>query len=95
MDDAARFVVYIGHARLWLSVLAGSLAGMLRLESLWGFALYAAVCVAGLTAVVRRRWPRESGPVSEVAMNSVFSGLFTFCLFWTLVFNLFASGEYQ
>jgi hypothetical protein len=70
------------------------LAGLLRLEGLLGFVLYAAVCVAGLTAVVRTRWPREAGPVSEVAMNSIFSGLFTFCLFWTLVFNLFV-GEWH
>ena len=91
MEEGARHSVYVGHARLWLSLVAGSVAGMLRLEGLAGFVLYAAVCVAGLTAAVRAVWPRQTGPAAEVAMNCVFSGLFTFALFWTLLFNLFNS----
>jgi hypothetical protein len=88
MDDAGRYAVYVGHARLWLSVAAGCAAGCLRLEGLAGFALYAVLCVAALTAAVRAAWPRQTGSVTEVAMHSVFSGLFTFALFWTLLFNL-------
>ncbi len=90
MDPAARFAVYVGHARLWASVLVGSLTGVLQLEGLAGFVVYAAVCVAGLSVAVKMYKPREAGPVTDVAMNSIFSGLFTYALFWTLFFNLFA-----
>ena len=64
----------------------GLLAGLMQLENLWGFAFYILVCVGGLTAVV---WSsRENNlPLSDVATFSIFSGLFTFCLFWVLAFN--------
>ena len=87
MDPAARNLVYIGHGRIYASIFTGCLAGLLELENLWGFGLYVAVCIVALTAVVRFNKHNQS-PDSHVAMQSVFSGLFTFCLFWVLVYNI-------
>lgn len=82
-----RNLIYVGHARLYAAVVTGVLAGVLQLENLWGFFFYLGLCVVGLTAVVVSS--RENlSPVGHVAMESIFSGLFTFCLFWVLAFNV-------
>jgi hypothetical protein len=85
----------VSHSRLWLSVVFGSLAGVLRLEGASGFVLYVMVCLVGLSIAIRRLRPADSGAWSELLSNSVFSGLFTFCLFWTLWFNVFMEGIFK
>ena len=85
-------LLYVGHGRIYSSVGAGCLAGALGLENLWGFLLYVALCVVGVDAVVLLSGrKKETHSWSDVTMQSIFSGLFCFCLFWTLTFNLKAS----
>ncbi len=85
-------MVVVSHLRLWFSVLFGSLAGVLRLEGLSGFVLYAVMCLVGLSAAVKWKRPQEAGSWSDLMSNSVFSGLFTFLMFWTLWYNLLLEG---
>merc|ERR1711916_387295 len=85
-------LLYVGHGRIYSSVGAGCLAGALGLENLWGFLLYVALCVAGVDAVVLLSGrKKEAHSWSDLSMQSIFSALFCFCLFWTLTFNLKAT----
>jgi hypothetical protein len=45
------------------------------------------VCVLGLTAAVKLS-KKSVSPTSDILTFSIFSGLFTFSLFWVLAFNL-------
>ena len=90
MDETVRNSILIGHARIYLSVVVGFVVGALAVEGLSGFLVYFGVCVVGLSVLVRLVvFKDKAGPWGDVFTHSVFSGLFTFALFWTLAFNLF------
>jgi len=81
----------IEYCRTSMSAMSGSVAGIIGLTSLYGFAFYFVMAVIlWLIIIVKvgNNWTKYFTSRRQILTNGLFGGLTTYVLFWTFLYGM-------
>ncbi|CAG2120252.1 unnamed protein product, partial [Medioppia subpectinata] len=81
----------IEYCRTSMSAMSGSVAGIIGLTSLYGFAFYFVMAVILWVIIVVKvgnNWTKYFTSRRQILTNGLFGGLTTYVLFWTFLYGM-------